>query len=139
MSAISPDAAREFVADNHRAVLITRRASGGLQTSPVIIDVDSDGKVVLSSRETAYKVRNLRRDPTATLCAVTDEWFGDWIQIDGTAEIISLPDAMEALVDYYRRIAGEHPDWDQYRRAMNEEQRVLVRISIDAVGPSRSG
>lgn len=139
MSAISHEAAREFVANNHRAVLITHRASDGLQTSPVMIDVDGDGHVVISSRETAYKVRNLRRDPAATLCVVNDKWFGDWIQIDGTAEIISLPEAMEALVDYYRRIAGEHPDWDEYRQAMNDEQRVLVRISIDAVGPGRSG
>ena len=71
--------------------------------------------MVISSRETAYKVRNLRRHPTATLCVFTDNFFGPWIQIDGTAQIVPLPQAMEGLIDYYRRISGEHPDWDDYR------------------------
>ena len=131
--------AREFVANNHHAVMITRRSGDGLQTSPVAVGVNDDGKLVVSSRETAYKVRNLRRDPSVTLCVVNDRWFGEWMHIDGTAEVVSLPDAMEHLVDYYRRIAGEHPDWDEYRRAMEQEQRVLVRVTIDAVGPTRSG
>jgi PPOX class probable F420-dependent enzyme len=143
MPALTADDAREFVTTNHRAVLVTRRSSQGpgvtLQTSPVTVGVDGDGRVVISSRETAYKVRNLRRNPAATLCVVTDAWFVDWMQIDGSAEIISLPDAMEGLIDYYQRIAGEHPDWDDYRRAMEHEQRVLIRVSIDAVGPTRSG
>jgi PPOX class probable F420-dependent enzyme len=95
--------------------------------------------VVLSTRETAYKTRNLRRDPSATLCVFNDGFFGDWIQVDGTAEIISLPDAMEGLVDYYRRISGEHPDWDDYRRAMEEQRRVLIRLTIDRAGPIRAG
>jgi PPOX class probable F420-dependent enzyme len=143
MPALTADTAREFVASNHRAVLITRRSSRGpgttLQTSPVTAGVDGEGRIVISSRDTAFKVRNLRRNPAATLCVVTEAWFGDWIQIDGTADIVSLPGAMEGLVDYYRRIAGEHPDWDEYRRAMEQEQRVLIRVSIDAVGPQRSG
>lgn len=139
MPQLTPHDAREFVANNHRAVMITRRSGGGLQASPVAVGVSGEGELVISSRETAFKVRNLRRDPSVTLCAVNDRWFGEWMQIDGTAEVISLPDAMEHLVDYYRRISGEHPDWDEYRRAMEQEQRVLVRISIDAVGPTRSG
>ena len=103
---MTPEQAREFVANNHRAVLITRRSAGGLQTSPVIVGIDSNGKVVISSRETAYKVRNLRRHPTATLCVFTDDFFGPWIQIEGVTEIVPLPAAMEGLIDYYRRISG---------------------------------
>jgi PPOX class probable F420-dependent enzyme len=136
---VTEDDARRFVADNHRAVLVTQRSGGGLQTSPVIVGVDGDGRVTISSRETAYKTRNLRRDPTATLCVFSDGFYGPWIQIEGSAEIVSLPDAMDPLVDYYRRISGEHPDWDDYRRAMEEDRRVLIRISIAKVGPTRSG
>jgi PPOX class probable F420-dependent enzyme len=131
-----PEEAREFVAGNHRAVLITRRSGGRLQTSPVVVAVDDEGKVVISTREAAYKTRNLRRDPAAVLCVLSDRFFGDWVQIEGTAQIVSLPEAMEGLVDYYRRISGEHPDWEDYRRAMRHDRRVLVRISIDAVGPA---
>jgi PPOX class probable F420-dependent enzyme len=136
---VTPDQAREFVASHHRAVLVTRRSAGGLQTSPVTVGVDSDGKVVISSRETAYKVRNLRRDPTATLCVLSDDFFGRWMQIDGATEIVPLPDAMEGLVDYYRRISGEHPDWDDYRRAMVDQRRVLIRLAIGNVGPAHAG
>ena len=131
-----PDEARRFVASNHRAVLITRRSDGGLQTSPVLVGVDGEGKLVVSTRETAYKTRNLRRDPAVVLCVLSDDFFGRWIQIEGTAQIVSLPEAMEGLVDYYRRISGEHPDWDEYRQAMEQQRRVLVRISIDAAGPA---
>jgi PPOX class probable F420-dependent enzyme len=136
---VTPDEARAFVASNHRAVLVTRRSGGGLQTSPVTVGVDGDGKVVLSTREPAYKTRNLRRDPSATLCVFNDGFFGTWLQIDGTAEIVSLPGAMEPLVDYYRRISGEHPDWDEYRQAMRDQQRVLIRVTIDHAGPTRWG
>jgi PPOX class probable F420-dependent enzyme len=135
---MTPDDARDFVSKNHRAVLVTRRSDGGVQTSPITVGVDDD-RVVVSSRETAYKTGNLRRDPTATLCVFTNNFFGPWIQIDGTAEIVSLPEAMDGLIDYYRRISGEHPDWDDYRRAMKEQKRVLIRISIDKVGPERAG
>jgi PPOX class probable F420-dependent enzyme len=136
---VTPDEARQFVADNHQAVLVTRWPDGGVQTSPVTVGVDGDGKVVISSRETAYKVHNLRRDPTAILCVFTDAFYGQWMQIEGAAELRSLPEAMDGLVDYYRRISGEHPDWDDYRRAMERDQRVLVRVSIDKVGPTRHG
>jgi PPOX class probable F420-dependent enzyme len=135
---VTPDQAREFVANNHKAVLITHR-SAGLQTSPITVGMDADGKVVISSRQTAYKVRNLRRNPAATLCVFTDSFIGPWVQIDGQAEIIPLPEAMEGLIDYYRNISGEHPDWSDYRRAMEEDKRVLVRVSIDRVGPARAG
>ena len=131
--------AAKFVSSNHRAVLVTRRSDGELQTSPVTVGVDGESYVVISSRETAYKVRNLRRNPAATLCVFSDAFYGDWIQIDGTAELISLPDAMERLVDYYRRISGEHPDWDDYRNAMTQERRLIIRVSIDRAGPTKKG
>jgi PPOX class probable F420-dependent enzyme len=134
-----PDDARAFVAGNHRAVLITRRSAGGLQTSPVLVGVDGEGMLVVSTREAAYKTRNLRRDPTAVLCVLSDGFFGDWLRIEGTAQVVSLPEAMDGLVDYYRGISGEHPDWDEYRRAMEQQRRVLLRISIEAVGPDRGG
>ena len=133
------DDALEFVNKNHRAVLVTRKADGGVQTSPITVGIDGDGHVVISSRETAYKVRNLRSDPRATVCVFSDGFYGDWIQIDGTADLVSLPEAMERLIDYYRRISGEHPDWDDYRRAMEEERRLIIRISIERVGPTRKG
>ena len=136
---MDPDDARAFVAGNHRAVLITRRSAGGLQTSPVLVGVDGDGMLVVSTREAAYKTRNLRRDPTAVLCVLSDDFFGDWLRVEGTAQVVSLPEAMDGLVDYYRGISGEHPDWDEYRRAMEQQRRVLLRISIDAVGPTRAG
>jgi PPOX class probable F420-dependent enzyme len=136
---LTTDEAREYVRNNHRAVLVTHR-SDGLQTSPVTVGVDDDGKIVISSRETAYKVRNLRRNPYATMCVFSDRFFGDpWVQIEGNTEIVSLPEAMEGLIDYYRGISGEHPDWDDYRRAMKEQRRVLLRVSLDRVGPQRAG
>jgi PPOX class probable F420-dependent enzyme len=136
---VGPDDARAFVADHHRAVLVTRRSGGGLQTSPVLVGIDGEGRLVISTREGAYKTRNLRRDPTAVLCVFSDRFFGRWMQIEGRAQVVSLPEAMDGLVDYYRRISGEHPDWDDYRHAMEQQQRVLVRISIDTAGPTRAG
>ena len=131
--------AREFVRRHHRAVLATRTTDGGIQQSPVLVVVDGEGRFVVSSRETAYKVRNLRRDPWAQLCVFTDSFFGTWYVVEGEADLLSLPEAMEPLVDYYRRAAGEHDDWDDYRRTMEAERRVLIRVTATRVGPDRSG
>ncbi|HWH30206.1 MAG TPA: PPOX class F420-dependent oxidoreductase [Mycobacteriales bacterium] len=133
------DAARQHVRENSHAVLVTMRKDGTPQTSPVGATVDDAGRVVVSSRETAYKVKNLRRDPRAWLCVLSDRFYGPWVQVEGTVGIVSLPEAMEPLVDYYRRIAGEHPDWDDYRSAMEREQRCLLRIELTRAGPDRSG
>ena len=133
------DTARDFIRKNHHAVLATHRADGGIQMSPVAADVDPDGLVVVSTRETAMKTKNLRRDPRASVCVMTDGFYGQWVQVDGRATIVSLPEAMDGLVEYYRRVAGEHPDWDDYRAAMERERRVLVRINVDRVGPNKSG
>jgi PPOX class probable F420-dependent enzyme len=133
------DEARSIIASQHHAVLATKRADGSVQMSPVTVTVDDAGRAVVSSRHTAYKVKNLRRDPAASLCVFPDGFYGKWIQVDGTAEILELPAAMEPLVDYYRRISGEHPDWDDYRAAMVRDQRVLIRVDIQRAGPDRSG
>ena len=131
--------AREFIGVNHRAVLATNRSDGRPQLSPVTAGVGADGRVLISTRETAIKTKNLARDPRVSVCVMNDGFYGDWIQAEGTAEIIRLPEAMDLLVDYYRRISGEHPDWDDYRNAMRRDRRVIVAITLTRAGPDRSG
>jgi PPOX class probable F420-dependent enzyme len=131
--------AAHFLRAHHRAVLATSRSDGMPQLSPVTCAMDDAGRVLVSTRETAIKTKNLRRRPRASLCVFTDAFFGEWVQVEGDAEVISLPDAMDLLVDYYRRVAGEHPDWDDYRAAMIRERRVIVRITIARAGPDVSG
>ena len=131
--------AREFMRVNHRAVLATSRSDGHPQLSPVTVGVSADGRVLISTRETAMKTKNLERDPYASVCVLNDGFFGEWVQAEGTAEIIRLPEAMDLLVDYYRRVSGEHPDWDDYRQAMRRDRRVIVAITLIRAGPDRSG
>ncbi len=131
--------AGDFVRRHHHAVLATRTRDGGIQQSPVLVGVDDGGRITVSSRETAFKTKNLRRDPRAQLCVFPDEFFGDWIFVQGDADVLSLPDAIEPLVDYFRQLSGEHSDWDEYRRSMERERRVLIRIAPDRVGPDRRG
>lgn len=133
------DEVRDFIRKNHHAVLATRRRDGGVQMSPVAAAVDDDGSLIVSTRETAMKTTNVRRDPRVYLCVFTDRFYGPWVQAEGAATIESLPGAMEGLVRYYRLVAGEHPDWDDYRSAMERERRVLLRVRIERVGPSRQG
>lgn len=128
------DRAREHVRAHHRAVLATLRRDGAPQLSPVLAGVD-DGNVVVSSWESTAKVRNLQRDPRVWLCVLQDTFFGDWVQVAGRAQVVTLPEAMDGLVAYYRAVAGEHPDWDDYRAAMQRERRVLIRISLTGAGP----
>ena len=131
--------ALEFITAEHQAVLATLKADGTPQLSPVTVGVDDAGRAVISTRQTAYKVKNVRRDPRVWLCALPGRFYGKWVQIEGTADILELPEAMESLVEYYRRISGEHPDWDDYRAAMEREKRVLLRVTIDKAGPNVSG
>jgi PPOX class probable F420-dependent enzyme len=128
-----------FVRQHHHAVLATLKADGTPQLTPVTASVDADGHVVVSSRETAYKTKNLRRDPRAWLTVFTDGFYGEWVQLAGTVEVVSLPDAMEGLVDYYRSVRGEHPDWDEYRSVMVSDQRCLLTITLEKAGPTRHG
>jgi PPOX class probable F420-dependent enzyme len=133
------DAALEYIRSNHRGVLATTRADGSTQMSPVTAGVDDQGRVEISTRETAFKVKHLRALPYATYCGIADGFFGDWVQVEGPVEIVELPDAMEPLVEYYRRISGEHPDWDDYRAAMERDRRVLLRLNVERAGPNQSG
>jgi len=136
---VTSEEARDFLREHHHGVLATFRRDGRPQMSPVLAAVDPHGRVIISSRETAIKVKNLRRDPRASLCATTDAFFGTWCQVDGHAEIVSLPDAMDLLVEYYRRTVGEHPDWDEYRQAMDRDRRVVIRFDVERAGPTVSG
>jgi len=133
------DDARGVIREQHRAVLATTRDDGTPQMSPVLVAVDDEGRALVSTRETAVKTRNLRRDPRSWLCVLPDGFFGRWVQVEGHAEIVSLPEAMDGLEDYYRRVAGEHDNWDDYRAAMRRERRVLLRITLDRAGPDRAG
>lgn len=132
-------AAQEFIRTNHRAVLATFRKDGRPALSPVLVALDDAGRVVVSTRETAMKVKHLRRDPRAAISVFADRFFGEFVQAEGIAEIVTLPEAMQPLVDYYRTISGEHPDWDDYRAAMVRDQRVVVRFAIERAGPNVSG
>ncbi|MGH2555361.1 MAG: PPOX class F420-dependent oxidoreductase [Actinomycetota bacterium] len=124
--------AASFIEENHRAVLATRRPDKSLHLTLVTCGVDAEGRVNISSTEDRVKVKNLRRDHRASLCVMRNQFFGGGVQVHGSATIVSLPDAMEPLIDYFRRVAGkEHEDWDEYRRAMELERRVLIRIDID--------
>jgi PPOX class probable F420-dependent enzyme len=131
--------ALDFIRHNPRAVLATQRRDGSAQLSPVLATVDAGSRVVVSSRETAIKVINLRRHPHATLCFLNERFFGEWRSVDGPVEVLSLPEAMEPLVDYYRRVAGEHPDWDDYRAAMVRQGKSLIRVTPISWGPVATG
>jgi PPOX class probable F420-dependent enzyme len=136
---VTHDEVRAFVREHHQAVLSTVRSDGRPQLSPVLVGVDPQGFLIVSTRETAIKTANVRREPFASVCVFVNGFFGAWVQAEGEAHVVSLPDAMEGLVGYYRDISGEHPSWDEYRAAMQRERRVLIRIRIDRVGPTRSG
>lgn len=129
----------DFVRPRHRGTLVTRRRDGSPQMSPVACGVDAQGRIVISTYPERAKAANARRDPQVSICVHSDEWDGPYVQVDGTAEVIDMPDAMEPLVDYYRAIAGEHPDWDDYRAAMARQGKSLLRITITGWGPVAAG
>jgi PPOX class probable F420-dependent enzyme len=128
-----------FARTRHQVVLTTFRADGGLQSSPVTCGVDPSGRFVISTYPERAKARNLRRDPRASLVVLSDDFGGPWVQVDGTAEVIDLPEAVEPLVDYYRSISGEHPDWAEYRDAMRRQNKSLIRITVQRWGPVATG
>ncbi len=136
---VTVDEARAFIQAHHRGVLATVRKDGEPQLSPVTVGVDDDGSLIISTRETAMKTLNVRRNGRASVCVFLDSFFGAWVQAEGMASIESLPEAMEGLVRYYRLVAGEHSDWEDYRGAMVRDKRVLLRIRIERVGPQQSG
>ncbi|MEU4091221.1 PPOX class F420-dependent oxidoreductase [Streptomyces sp. NPDC026673] len=138
-TSVQLDQLLEFVRPRHRALLLTTRADGRPQGSPVTCGVDDAGRLVVSTYPERAKARNARRDPRASVIVLSDEWDGPWVQIDGTAEVIDSPDSVEPLVEYYRNIAGEHPDWDEYRAAMVRQGKSLVRVTPERWGPIATG
>ena len=128
-----------FVRPRHRVLLITHRADGGVQASPVTAGVDGAGRLVVSSYPDRAKTANLRRDPRAAVVVLSDDFGGPWVQVDGDAEVLDLPEALEPLVEYYRSISGEHPDWAEYRAAMTAQGKVLLRITPRRWGPVATG
>ena len=129
----------EFVRPRHHLLLATTRADGRPQVSPVAGGVDDAGRIVISSYPGRAKVRNAQRDPLVSVCVLSDSWDGPWVQVDGDAEVLHMPDAEDALVDYYRCIAGEHPDWDEYRAAMRVQGKSLIRVTPTRWGPIATG
>jgi PPOX class probable F420-dependent enzyme len=129
----------EFLRPRHHTILVTRRSDGSPQLSPVTCGVDSDGRVVISTYPQRAKVRNARRHPEVSLCVLSDDWDGPWVQVDGTAEVFDMPEAVEPLVEYFRCISGEHPDWDEYRDAMRKQNKSLIRVTPTRWGPLATG
>ncbi|MEV7377112.1 PPOX class F420-dependent oxidoreductase [Streptomyces lydicus] len=129
----------EFVRPRHRAILLTRRGDGTPQASPLTCGVDDSGRLVMSTYPERAKVRNARRVSSVSVLVLSDEWNGPWVQIDGEAEVIDAPDSVEPLVEYYRNIAGEHPDWDEYREAMRKQGKSLIRVTPVRWGPIATG
>lgn len=136
---VDRDGLLEFVRPRHHMLLITTRADGTPQASPVSGGVDSEGRIVISSYPGRAKSTNVQRDPRTSVVVLSDEWNGPWVQVDGSGEVIELPDAVEPLVEYYRSISGEHPDWDEYREAMHKQGKCLIRITPQRWGPVATG
>jgi PPOX class probable F420-dependent enzyme len=129
----------EFLRGRHHGILMTTRADGRPQLSPVTCGVDTGGRIVVSTYPQRAKARNARRDPRVSMCVLSDDFGGPYVQVDGNAEVLDLPDALEPLVEYFRCISGEHPDWDEYRAAMVRQGKCLIRVTIDGWGPVATG
>ena len=129
----------EFLRPRHHAILLTTRRDGRPQASPVSCGIDADGRVVVSTYPARAKTRNAERDPRVSVLFLSDDWDGPWVQVDGAAEVLHLPEALEPLVDYFRSISGEHPDWDEYRAAMTRQGKSLLRVTIESWGPVATG
>jgi PPOX class probable F420-dependent enzyme len=136
---VDRDGLLEFVRPRHQLVLIARRRDGSPQASPVTGGVDAAGRIVISTYPERAKAVNLRRDPACSVLVLSDDFGGAWVQVDGTAEVLDLPEALEPLVEYYRAISGEHPDWDEYRAAMRAQGKSLIRITPERWGPVATG
>jgi PPOX class probable F420-dependent enzyme len=137
---VDRDGLVEFIRPRHDSILHTSRADGRPQLSPLTVGVDGAGRFVASSYPERAKVHNLRARPAASIMVLSDQFGGEWVQVDGTAEILDLPGALDGLVEYFRVISGEHSDWDEYRAAMTEQGKCLIRVTIEAWGPvSRGG
>jgi PPOX class probable F420-dependent enzyme len=129
----------EFLRPRHHAILMTTRKDGRPQSSPNTCGVDTEGRIVISTYPERVKATNIRRDPRVTVCVLSDDFGGPWVQVDGVAEVIDLPESVEPLVEYFRVISGEHPDWDEYRQAMRDQGKSLIRVTIESWGPIATG
>src|SRR4051812_10092217 len=131
----------DFVRTRHHLVLVTCRSGGGPQLSPVTGGVDGGGRIVISTYPDRAKAANLRRDPRAGVLVLSDEWDDAWVQVDGSAEVLDMPsqEAEDGLVEYFRCISGEHPDWEEYRQAMRRQGKSLIRITVESWGPIATG
>jgi len=129
----------EFVRPRHRGVLATTRRDGRPQLSPVSCGVDADGRIVIATYPQRAKAKNARANPLVSICVQSEEWNGEYVSVDGRAEVLDMPDALDGLVDYFRSISGEHPDWDEYREAMRRQDKSLLRITIERWGPIATG
>jgi PPOX class probable F420-dependent enzyme len=136
---VSRDGLLDFIRPRHSAVVITTRSDGRPQASPVTCGVDPEGRIVISTYPERAKIRNARRDPRVSVLVLSDDFGDAWVQVDGTAEVLDVPEAIEPLVGYYRAISGEHPDWDEYREAMKRQGKSLLRITPDRWGPVATG
>ncbi len=136
---VERDELLEFVRPRHHGVLSTFRRDGWPQSSLVSMGLSSDDHIVVSTYPERAKVHNLRRDPRASVVVMSDDFGGEWVQVDGAAEVVDMPEALDGLVDYFRVISGEHPDWDEYRTAMKRQGKSLIRVSIDRWGPIAKG
>ena len=133
------DALLDFVRPRHHGILLTERSDGTPQASPVTCGVDPQGRLVVSTYPQRAKTTNVRRSGTASLVVLSDDFGGAWVQVDGAAEVLDMPEAVEPLVDYFRGISGEHPDWDEYRGAMVRQNKSLIRITPKRWGPVATG
>jgi PPOX class probable F420-dependent enzyme len=133
------DGLLDFVRPRHHAVLLTRRADGAPQASPVTCGVDPQGRIVISTYPERAKTANARRDPAVSVVVLSDDFGGPWVQVDGQAEVLDLPQALEPLVEYFRCISGEHPDWDEYRAAMTAQGKSLIRVTPTRWSPVATG
>ncbi len=129
----------EFLRPRHHGLLATTRTDGRPQLSPVACGVDDEGRIVVSTYPQRAKTRNARRDDRISICVLSDDWDGPWVQVDGRAEVLDMPEAEDAFVDYFRCIAGEHPDWTEYRAAMHRQGKSLIRLTIERWGPIATG
>jgi PPOX class probable F420-dependent enzyme len=136
---VDRDKLNEFIRPRHHAVLVTRRADGSPQLSPVTCGLDTAGRIVISTYPQRAKSRNAKRDPRVSVLILGDEFNDAYVQVDGTAEVLDLPDSVEPLVEYFRVISGEHPNWDEYREAMRKQGKSLIRVTIERWGPVATG
>ncbi|MGB5934797.1 MAG: PPOX class F420-dependent oxidoreductase, partial [Ornithinimicrobium sp.] len=125
----------EFVRLRHRATLVTYRSNGGLQMSPVTCGMDAQGRIVIATYPQRAKATNIRHTDRVSLAIHSDDWDGPYVQLDGVAELLEMPEAVEPLVDYFRSISGEHPNWAEYREAMHRQGKALIRVSVQHWGP----